>query len=190
MQRSRTAHLEGVRNAEHILMVGEGPGRFLQVVLKANPTAQCVCIDGSAAMLREARKVVERMNATDRVSLEQHDLLQWTPEPASADVLSTHFFLDCFTNSQLEVLMPRLAHAVTPGGVWIVSDFKTPSGAFHFPAKVLLKALYAFFRRTTGIAADQLIDPTPHLLRCGLILEKQKRLLGGILQSDLWRKAA
>jgi ubiquinone/menaquinone biosynthesis C-methylase UbiE len=190
MQRCRIAHLDAVRGAESILLVGEGPGRFLRAVLKTNSVAQCHYVDGSGSMLHEARRVVERMNAPARVVMEQRDLMQWTPEKESADVLTTHFFLDCFTDIQLEALIPRLAQTLKPAGAWIVSDFKVPSGAFRLPAKVLLKLLYAFFRRATGIAADRLIDPEPYLRREGFILEKQRRFLGGVLQSDLWRRAS
>ncbi len=188
MQWCRTAHLEAVRNAEHVLLVGEGPGRFLTAVLKANPNARCTCVDGSGAMLEEARKAVAQVDAKDRVALGQHDLLQWTPAPASADVLATHFFLDCFTEAQLGELTPRLARSLKPGGAWIVSDFRVPQGAFHLPARLLLKVLYAFFRRATHIPADHLADPAPHLSRSGLMLESCKSLLGGVLQSELWRK--
>lgn len=188
MQRCRTAHLDAIYDARHILTLGEGPGRFLQAALAANQTAQFLCVDGSSAMLDQSRTIAEQANALCRVSLEQQDILQWTPAQNSADVLTTHFFLDCFNEAQLETLVPRLASAVEKGGLWIVSDFRIPKGPLQIPAKLLLRALYAFFRRTTGIAADRLADPSPHLRESGFILESAKPIFGGILRSELWRK--
>lgn len=139
-------------------------------------------------MLSEARRVAERFEALERVRFEQRDLLAWSPEPESAEVVTTHFFLDCFTEAQLEELIPRIARTLTINGLWIVSDFRVPKNALRAPARILLWALYAFFRRTTGIAAQRLIDPTPFLQRSGLVLEKSKAVLGGVLRSELWRK--
>jgi ubiquinone/menaquinone biosynthesis C-methylase UbiE len=190
MQRCRTAHLQALRGASPILMLGEGPGRFLQTTLKAHPDAQILCVDGSASMLDQARNVAAQLHATSRVTFEQHDLLHWTPSPESFAALTTHFFLDCFTESQLQELIPRLAGSLKTGGLWIVSDFHIPRGVMQFPARVLLGMLYAFFRRTTGIAANRLVDPEPYLRKSGLVPESSKPILGGILVSALWRKPA
>jgi len=188
MQRCRTAHLSALQQAQTILTLGEGPGRFLQAVLASNSHAQVLCVDGSASMLEQSRRIAGLAHALDRVSFQQTDLVQWSPSPNSVDVLTTHFFLDCFNEAQLETLIPRFTSAVKPGGLWIVSDFRIPRGLLHRPAKLLLRFLYTFFRTTTGIAAEGLVDPSPLLQKGGLILESSQPIFGGILRSDLWRK--
>ena len=54
LQRCRLEWLEEVKDSRQVLIVGEGPGRFLMECAKTLPDAQILCVDASAAMLSRA----------------------------------------------------------------------------------------------------------------------------------------
>ena len=88
---------------------------------------------------------------------QQIDALSFSP-PAdtSYDLVVTHFFFDCLTQSELDDLTARLAPYLAPRALWLVSDFRIPSGPLRWPARVLVRSLYLAFRVITGLRATQL----------------------------------
>ena len=98
------------------------------------------------------------------------------------DVIATHFFLDCFTDAELDVLVENTARSAAPGARWIVSEFRPAT----FYARLLIPVMYAFFRGATGLATRRLADHHPHLLRNGFRLWRVEKAWGGMLASELW----
>jgi ubiquinone/menaquinone biosynthesis C-methylase UbiE len=189
LQRCRTAFLNRVLDTRHALIVGEGNGGFLSAFLKANPSAQVTCVDGSARMLECARLRLRREGTfPDHVAFIHSDILAWTPPRAQFDLLVTHFFLDCFRPEQLEVILNRLGAAAVPESYWLISDFREPSvGLAKWRARSILSLMYFFFRCVTHLPAKRLTAPDALLERNGFAL--QSRLLSewGLLHADLWR---
>jgi hypothetical protein len=109
------------------------------------------------------------------------------PSPATYDLVVTHFFLDCLTQPELEQLVAKAALRLAPGALWIISDFRIPSGAMRLPTNLLIRGLYLAFRILTGLRVDRLPDHATALARAGLIRVEQHISLGGILFSELWR---
>ena len=129
LQRCRVAWLGEVRACRRVLVVGEGPGRFLERAVCAMPAAEFVCVDASAAMLERARAAVHRLGESARVNFVHASLPEWEPERADFDLIVTHFFLDCFAEPALSQVVARLASAAQPDAHWLLSDFQIPAAA-------------------------------------------------------------
>lgn len=192
LQRCRTACLDEIVAPRRALIVGEGNGRFLCELLRVHPEVEVDCVDASQRMLELARKRLER-ELPDRVQCVrflQHDLTSWSPPERHYDLLITHFFLDCFGEAQLAVIVGKLAQAASENASWLLADFCVPAkGIARLHAQAWLVIMYQFFRATAGIDAKQLIDPTPFLRDDGFALARQHSFRKGLLKSEMWTRA-
>ena len=187
LQSCRTMHLPAIGASRKILLLGEGPGRFLSEVARICPSAEITCIDGSASMLVQARRAIPEL---PRVTFVHADVLNYDLPLETYDLVATHFFLDCFPAEQLRSLVIRIARALKPGGSWLLSDFRLPSsGPQRWRAALILKVMYVFFRTVTALPACALADPDGYLEQSGLTLLKRHTANFGLLHSDLWRKS-
>ena len=184
LQKCRIKYLPAIADAKRILLLGEGPGRFLCEVIGSCPAAEVTCLDSSAKMLAKARDATKR-----GVTFVHADVLEYEFPSGRFEAVATHFFLDCFRPDQLQVLVRRTAQSLLPGGTWLLSDFcLPPAGPSRWRAAIILKTMYLFFRAATALPARQLTDPTPLLEQNGLTLVQRHTANWGLLHSDLWRK--
>jgi ubiquinone/menaquinone biosynthesis C-methylase UbiE len=190
LQRCRTAFLDQIKSPRNVLLLGEGPGRFLVECGRRWPNAEITCVDSSRRMLAVARAQLRRAGfSNERVTFLHADVLGWRPPDDLADLIVTHFFLDCFVPEQLERIVARLAGAARPGASWLLADFQVPAaGLLRWRARLMLAAMYAFFRRTTQLPADRLTAPDDFLRRHGLTLRQRCEAEWGLLRSDHWIK--
>ena len=186
LQVCRTKYLPAIAESRRILLLGEGPGRFLSEVVRACPSAEVTCLDGSAGMLRQAQGATR----SSSVSFVRADALSYDLGVESYDAVATHFFLDCFSGEQLRPLISRIASALKPGGAWLLADFQLPvSGTQRWRAAIILKLMYFFFRTVTDLPARNLTSPDSYLEQNGLVLVDRYNANFGLLHSDLWRKS-
>jgi ubiquinone/menaquinone biosynthesis C-methylase UbiE len=190
LQRCRVAFLDSIPEPRHALLVGEGNGRFLVELLRAFPKARCLCVDSSAEMLKRARAAVAAAElGAERIQFLQADLLEWTPPAREFDLMASHFVLDCFRLEQLEGVVERLASGAAPGAHWLLSDFREPpSGPAKWRARLILQAMYLFFRWAAGLPAVRLTPPDLLLARSGFVLRDRRIFEWGLLHSDLWER--
>lgn len=189
LQRCRTTFLSEIESPGRILLMGEGPGRFLEICRKQFPSAQFTVVDASAEMLNVAHREGAAGLATNPVRFIRCDCLAWDPGLQPFDLIATHFFLDCFTPEQLAVVIPKLARVLAKGGAWLVSDFKVPErGWRRMRAQVIHAIMYAFFRRVTGLRSTCVTSPDRYLVESGLRLERRREWDWGLIHADLWRK--
>ncbi|WP_221029359.1 class I SAM-dependent methyltransferase [Actomonas aquatica] len=188
LQRARLAHLAVLDQAQHILLVGEGPGRFLRALRARRPDAQLTVLDASAAMLRQAR----RADPSPRTTLVQADLRTWTPRADAPrwDAVVTHCVLDCFAPESLHRVVNTLAAAAAPRADWLVTDFTVPPqrGWRRLRARGAHALMYGTFRLVTGLEARQLTPPDSNLQRAGFSLAARRTFNHGLLQADHWRR--
>jgi ubiquinone/menaquinone biosynthesis C-methylase UbiE len=190
LQRTRThliPHLTGSRRA---LVLGDGDGRFLEQLLLENPHCEALAIDTSAAMLEHLRRRCMRSvpRAADRLRTLQQTALT-IDAPPGTDLVVTHFFLDCLSQSDVDALVHRLTPQLTSGALWVVSDFAIPSNPVLRPiASLYVRALYLAFGALTGLRIRHLPDPQSALSRAGLTRLQHTASLGGLLYTELWRR--
>jgi ubiquinone/menaquinone biosynthesis C-methylase UbiE len=190
LQRARVACLGEIGSPRRGLIVGEGNGRFLAALLHQQPLIRIDCVDSSQRMLDLARRRISETNPNqiDRVASLQRDIASWSPNDRY-DLIVTHFFLDCFEMKEVGNIVARLAQAAAPNAVWLLADFRIPDGGLaRAHAQALLSLMYAFFRGVAGIAARELVNPSPFLRVEGFTLERQNVFRLGMLKSELWRR--
>ena len=190
LQRCRTTFLDELPVARNILLLGEGHGRCLVECCCRFPNAHITCVDASAAMLDQARRRLSRHNLnTTRVNFIHADVLDWTPTGANYDLIVTHFFLDCFRADQLAQIIARLGAVTTPDASWLLADFQiATSGLKRIRSRLILWAMYAFFRTITRLPTNKLTAPDSFLRRAGFTLNYRVEAEWGLLHSDWWRR--
>ena len=190
LQRCRTAFLHDIPPPRAVLLIGEGNGRCLEALLRVWPTAQFTCVDASVRMLECARA---RLSAQGldlaAVRFIHADVLEWTPPSGHFDLVVTNFFLDCFRADQLAALVPRLAQSAKPDAHWLLADFcEPPAGLAKWRARLILQAMYIFFRVVTRLPATRLTPPDSFLRQGGFGLRQRRMFEWGLLHSDLWER--
>jgi hypothetical protein len=186
---TRRTFLGNLSHCRQALVLGDGDGRFTQSLLRANSAVRIDAVDGSAAMLHA---LVRRAGGdADRVRVHLADIRGWQPPaPIVAppyDLIVTHFFLDCLTTQEVLTLAARVRSAVSPGALWIVSEFAVPRGWLgRFVARPLVAALYFSFGLLTGLEVRTLPDHAAALDRAGFTLLERRSRLGGVLIAELW----
>jgi len=122
-----------------------------------------------------------------RVRAFHADVRKWQPDNPPYDLIVSHFFLDCLTTAEVQLLAANLARTVSPGSQWIVSEFAIPTNGFgRLVARPAVWALYRAFGWLTGLEVRSLPDHSLALRQAGFILQKRKQCLGGLLISELW----
>jgi ubiquinone/menaquinone biosynthesis C-methylase UbiE len=194
LQRTRTRLLDQLGNPRHALVLGDGDGRFLEHLLLRYPQCTAVAADISAAMLDKLRRRCMRSvpNAATRLTTLQLSALEIELPVTSEekpDLVVTHFLLDCLSQPEVDALTTRIASQLSPGALWLLSDFALPANALLRPAaRLYIASLYAAFRLLTGLRVNQLPDAQSSLQRAGMRRIARSELLGGLLYTELWRR--
>jgi SAM-dependent methyltransferase len=192
LERCRLHYLPALLQQKQALVLGDGDGRFLSSLLAQNPTLKADAVDTSATMLQLLRQHCEAASSTAAARLRTHQTSALTFDFHSAtakpyDLVVTHFFLDCLTQPELETLITRTLPSLTPGALWLISDFRIPPGPMRLPAKIFIRTLYLAFRLLTGLRTTQLPDHAEPLTTVGFTRISQSLQLSGILSTELWQ---
>jgi ubiquinone/menaquinone biosynthesis C-methylase UbiE len=178
-----------VANARRVLVLGDGDGRFTAALLERNPSAEVTALDVSAAMLVQLERRVRARTPDARLALQCADAREWPVPLAHYDLAVAHFFFDCFTTDELEKVIIRVAPALTPEALWLVSEFAIPKHPFWTPfAKLLLRFLYLTLGSLTGLRHTHLPDHQLALKSTHFGLTNVDTALGGTLRSEIWTR--
>jgi SAM-dependent methyltransferase len=184
LERCRLHFLSQLFNRKKALVIGDGDGRFLSALMSSNPHLHVDAVDTSATML----ELLSKRCQANAKRLETHHTSALTFAPTGDyDLVVTHFFLDCLTQSDLEALIARITPALTPNALWLVSDFRIPPGRMRLPAHILVRSLYLGFRMMTGLRTVRLPDHATPLARAGLTRIDHRDSLAGLLITELWQ---
>ena len=104
------------------------------------------------------------------------------------DLITTHFFLDCLTQPELDTLAKNLAAHTAPGTLWLLSDFAIPPTPLLKPlAALYIRALYLAFRILTGLRVTHLPNPQSALTAAGFDRIARHDILYGLLYTEIWQ---
>jgi ubiquinone/menaquinone biosynthesis C-methylase UbiE len=186
LQQARAAFVREIGRPRHVLIVGEGNGRFLAELLRVHPGVQVDCIESSARMIEMARRAVGGME----VRFIQADVRTVPLRNNSYDLIVTHFLLDCFSEKTLAPLLRQLVDAATAEVRWLIADFcYPPRGWQRLRARLLLGTMYFFFRAAAGIEARRLVDYRPFLRAQGFECRQEMISPNEMIRSELWRRS-
>jgi ubiquinone/menaquinone biosynthesis C-methylase UbiE len=186
LERTREHFLPQLVDRRRALVLGDGDGRFVARLLAQNRELQAVAVDTSAAMLGLLR---ERCGfAAERLETLHGSALDVMPA-GDADLVVTHFFLDCLTQNEVDALAVGIGAAVQPGALWVVSDFAVPRKPVLGPlAAVYVRALYLAFAVLTGLRVKRLPDPQRSLAAAGFERVARKERLGCVIYTEIWKR--
>ena len=186
LQAARIAFVRQLDAPRRALVLGEGDGRFLEQLRRAQPELQIECLDASARMLALARARV----GESHLHYLHADIRAAAFPPARYDLVVTHFFLDCFTAETLSEVIAKIAASTTENATWLVADFhEPPRGWRRVWGRLLISTMYRFFRIAARIEARRLVDYGPSLRREGFSLTSEVVSAHGLLRSQLWRRS-
>ena len=186
LERTRECHLSRLSHcSRYALVLGDGDGRFTARLLANAPKVTVEAVDLSGVMLALLR---QRCAAShDRLHTFQQDARTFTPN-RQPDLVVTHFFLDCLTQREVDALVTRLTPQLASGALWLVSDFRIPTGVLRWPAWIYIRALYLAFRILTGLRTNRLPNHAAAFERCGFTRVATERRMFGILTSEVWQR--
>lgn len=188
LQRARTAHVDRLRACRDVLLLGDGDGRFLSALLAVAPHARVTSVDASAEMLTMAAARVRDHDRT-RVTFTRADMRTVAAPPQSLDAIVTMFSLDCLRDADARALVQRIAPALRASGQWLFADFAIPPrGLARLHARVVVSALYLFFRWQTHIPARALPQSERWIAEAGLVRVAETSLRAGLIRSAVYAR--
>jgi SAM-dependent methyltransferase len=190
LEHTREHFLPQLLDRRRALVLGDGDGRFLSKLLQQNKGLQAVAVDTSAEMLKLLAERCHRPKPNDTTRLRiSHSSALAVTSAKDTDLIVTHFFLDCLTQTEVDTLTQRLASQVKQGTLWLVSDFALPHHRFLKPlATLYIRALYLSFRVLTGLRVTHLPDTQTALQRAGFERTARHERLFGFLYTEIWRR--
>jgi ubiquinone/menaquinone biosynthesis C-methylase UbiE len=188
----RMMFLGEVADCRRALLCGDGDGRFLAELLRANRDVRADFVDLSAGMIDVARRRVDAFGsqAGARTNFHAGDVRCFEPVgKAPYDLITAHFFLDCFDDVEVVGVARKLASLARPGAKLLLSDFRIPRrGIAHYIDAAIVRGLYGAFRLTTGLRVTRLPNYEGALERAGFRKQRETLKLGGLLVASLWQK--
>lgn len=185
MHHTRSWLLEGSHQPEKVLMVGEGPGRFLELFRRRFPQTEVTVVDGSARMLDIARR---RLKDPRGVTFVHSRIEEWEASQAF-DLVVTNFLLDCLPQSEMEATVEKISKWASPQAEWWIAEFNMPDrGAAKWRSRVILRLLYTMFGLVAGVRARQLHPPDDVLRRMGFHRAARKTWSWNLLKGERWNR--
>jgi ubiquinone/menaquinone biosynthesis C-methylase UbiE len=192
LQACRVMYVPEVAGCQRAIVCGDGDGRFLAELLRANRWICADFVDLSAGMATLAQRRVEAigLEAVVRANFHVADVREFNPTDGAAyDLITAHFFLDCFDDAEATSVTRRLASFARPGATLLLSDFRIPpSGIAHYAAAAIIRGLYFAFRVATGLRVTRLPNYEDALEHAGFRKQRETLKLGGLLVASLWRR--
>lgn len=186
LERSRFAFLDRLALARRVLILGEGDGRALARFLPLAPQTHVDVLELSGEMIAIARR---RAGDSNRICFRQQNALTTSWPDNHYDGVMTFFFLDCFDESEARGVIHRLTAAMTPGGLWLVSEFAIPDrGWRRWHATIWIWIMYQFFGMTTGLSARTLPPIEKLMTEAGMRRLEWNEDRSGLVRSEVWSK--
>lgn len=194
MHRARTVFLNGYRPAGplKVLIMGEGPGRFLEQFAGAIRDIEIHIVEPSAAMRQLQKK---RLSGNpfpgQNHDLHYYNLLEEIPanHSGSFDLVVTHFFLDMFGADEMGPLIGKLTSLASDSARWWWADFCLPprkSRLKRLRAEILLKVMYRFFGLVSGLECRTLVPPDEFMIQSGWKQNRRRHFSGKFIAAAEW----
>lgn len=175
--------LDEIPASGQVLLVGEGTGNLLNLLLQREPTLTIDYLDASSKMIELTRKKVPPA-AIHRVRFLQgthHHL----PSQKKYDAVMAFFVIDCLRQREAMEFTASLTNALKKEGCFLMADFFPPKKILH---RALLWMMYRFFRLVADLNTAAL--PDYEILFNGQQLAEAGRssYMNGFIQSRIYRK--
>ncbi len=161
---AQSCFLAALPDKGNLLIAGGGSGAVLSRLSGFSGTVYFV--DKSEKMIALAQK-----NAPRELKIHFHaqDIFTFLEEcSVTFDIILSSFFFDNFRQQQAVDIASRLYYRLAHNGFWQNTDFKyTAENAYYLPNRLLIKAMYLFFKMTAHIGTGRLPDLSSHFRNAG-----------------------
>jgi ubiquinone/menaquinone biosynthesis C-methylase UbiE len=151
LRNAQLKFLNDIPGDSNVLILGGGTGWLLAELLQRKNTCRIWYIEASSSMIRLAKIKIRNLSNTSV------DFIHGTEENIPAEIkfhaIITFFYLDLFRDSTLPDVTNKLNEALSHNGKWLVADF-IKNGIWW--QTWILKAMYAFFKTSSGIESAKL----------------------------------
>lgn len=178
LEKAVNSFLEEIPSNSKVLIVGGGTG---EILTHFNSSHYITYLELSDAMLTKSKGV----NSAAEIKFVKADILTWKSEE-SFDVIITPFLLDCFTETELDLIFPKFAMALNSKGKWIHTDFY-PKDKLQ---KFLIRIMYVFFNLTTGLRTRELADFELLFKKNEFICTRKGLFYHSMVESKIYQKIA
>ena len=162
--KAQTEQLSYIPANSRILIVGGGTGWILEEITKIHHENLTITyVEISAAMIRLARQRNTGKNKIEFI----HGAIEEFTSSASYDVIHSAFLFDNFARERTEMVFFKLNRLLTTGGLWLFSDFSYQPKTDEKWKGVLLKIMYAFFKKVSKVEATVLTDTSSYFESSG-----------------------
>jgi ubiquinone/menaquinone biosynthesis C-methylase UbiE len=134
-----------------VLIVGGGTGWILEEIAQIHSGLTIDYIESSEKMIALSEK---RDHGTNHINFINLPVENYITEERY-DVIFTPFFFDNFKVDKIEFVFTKLNELLKQDGIWLYADF-IDNGKWW--QKLLLRTMYLFFKITTNIETQELVD--------------------------------
>ncbi|HNP17351.1 MAG TPA: class I SAM-dependent methyltransferase [Fulvivirga sp.] len=181
IRNAQKSHLNQIEAKKRIVIVGGGSGKILLDLNQLGLELDVIYVELSTSMMERAMAIQPIINLN--VEFVCADVLQM--ELPASDVIITNFFLDVFTEPNLNAVMIKLAAALRPNGIWLCTDFVLTRKFFN---DMLVWAMYAFFRVTTNLEGGRLLDFEEYFSKIGFQCIVSKTYFNRMIMSSCYKR--
>ncbi len=171
------------------LIVGGGDGEFLLEAMKKGLSEQYYYIDISDAMIKLAqRKIEKRLPLSLKSVIFICGSYQDIPYNQKFDLIITPYFLDCFSNDELSLVIAKLYAHLTNEGTWFFTDFNIPENKTRsYIFKNIIQLLYRIINVFCDLGVNRLPDFKKEFHKYKFTLLQEQYFLGGLLVSRIYK---
>jgi ubiquinone/menaquinone biosynthesis C-methylase UbiE len=192
--RAQVELLTYLDDGARILVVGGGTGWILDALGARRPSGlRITYVEISANMLALAQK---RDWGKNEAVFVHAPIEQFAGGPAPAaplgghfDSILTGFLFDNFSPGRAAQVFRQLDALLRPGGAWLFTDFFYQKGRGPFWQRLLMKAMYLFFRLVCRVEAKRLTDMAPYFEEAGYRETCSAFYYGGLIRAAAYRKS-
>jgi len=181
INKSQTCFFKKIDPGSSILIIGGGTGWILdEIAQRQSDGLEIVYVEKSSKMINAARK---RLTGLNKV-LFVNKAIENSKLDKSFDIVITSFFFDSLSNSTIDTVFEKLAINLSPGGIWLYSDFINTRKLWH---KLLLGLMYQFFKIVCKIEAGNLPDLALRFKKYNLDLIEEKSFYGNFITGRIYK---
>ncbi len=188
LERGRLACLGELSTRRHLLLLGEGNGRFLRALLAANPACTATVVEISPRMIAQARAALHP-DERARVTWRQESVLTADLPEGAFDTVVTHYLFDLFEPPDQARILQTGLNALAPGGLWQDTEFLPdgPTRLIRLRNRLMLAMSYRFLGALCDFPARKLSDHRALMREAGLELEREE-VFGHHFAARLWTR--
>jgi tRNA (cmo5U34)-methyltransferase len=177
---SQKYFLNRISDYSKVLILGGGSGWLVADLLKVKPNCEVWYIDASEKMISLSKSKIEYEPMVYFIHGTEQDI----PLSIKYNVVITNFYLDLFTDHQLENVVAKIQSSMVLAARWIITDFVDCNKWWQ---KTMLKAMYWFFRITCNIESKKLPEWNRFVEKAGLKKIESKAFYSGFIETALYR---